>query len=253
MLRQRDRHVDDDTLLAFQLDQLEQRRVLDVATHLQECDSCIDRLDALNSGLEAAGELTGESGEAAQPDELDSAPARRRGLRLGVAGLGLLVGGAAMGLLYYVSPGAAPSVGIVALASVVTLALVLISVGSAQRLLTGGERVFRRRYMAGAPPARPNAGPGWTRSVLLGLAVLALLLLAYLFVLGPRAEPMSPAQFEVKTKHVQQGRSSPQARPTDGELDRLATLFGPDSTICSDPEDALRTLLGPLEGAEQTR
>jgi hypothetical protein len=209
MLRPRDQHVDDETLLAFQLDQLEQRRVLRVATHLQECDDCADRLDALNQGLEAAGELVGEAQRSTSQledledlEDLDAAPsARRTGLRLGIAGLGLLVGGGALGLLYHVSPGAAPSVGLLALAAVVTLALVLISVGAAQRLLTSGDQVFRRRYMRGKP-ARAGAGPGWTRSVVLGLVVLALLMLTYLLVLGPRAEPQSaePGQLQAEMK-----------------------------------------------------
>lgn len=205
MLRPRDQHVDDETLLAFQLDQLEQRRVLRVATHLQECDDCADRLDALNQGLEAAGELAGEAQRSTSQledlEDLDTPPARRTGLRLGIAGLGLLVGGGALGLLYHVSPGAAPSVGLIALAAVVTLALVLISVGAAQRLLTSGDQVFRRRYMSGTP-ARSAAGPGWTRSVVLGLVVLALLLLTYLLVLGPRAEPQSaePGQLQAEMK-----------------------------------------------------
>ncbi len=210
MLRPRDQHVDDETLLAFQLDQLKQQRVLRVATHLQECDDCADRLDALNQGLAAAGELTGEDqGSTLQLEGLDDLddlddldaepPARRTGLRLGIAGLGLLVGGGALGLLYHVSPGAAPSVGLITLAAVVTLALVLISVGAAQRLLTSGDQVFRRRYMRGKPP-RPGAGPGWTRSVVLGLVVLALLMLTYLLVLGPRAEPQSaePGQLQAE-------------------------------------------------------
>jgi hypothetical protein len=50
-------HLDDEVLLAFQLERLRSRHVLSVAAHVLECERCSSRLEELTSGLDAADAL----------------------------------------------------------------------------------------------------------------------------------------------------------------------------------------------------